>query len=67
MSTIELITRAKSFHQHAGFNPERYDYKVSLTPTGKSVKAYEKGAQTNYYVAFYNSKSGRTITPLRSF
>jgi hypothetical protein len=66
MSTTELITRAKEFHKHAGFNPARYDYKLSSTFQGKTVKAYEIGTQVSYVVANYNSKSGRTITPLRS-
>lgn len=66
MSTTELITRAKEFHKYAGFNPERYEYKHKHTIGGQSVVAYEIGTQASYPVAFYNSKSGRTITPLRS-
>ena len=66
MSTTELITRAKEFHKYAGFNPSRYEYKAKMTAMGKEVRAYEVGTQVNYPVAYYNSKSGRTITPLRT-
>lgn len=65
MKTTELITRAQEFHKYAGFNPARYEYKARATSLGKEVRAYELGTQVNYPVAFYNSKSGRTITPLR--
>lgn len=66
MSTTELITRAKEFHRYAGFNPERYTYEATMTITGKAVKAYELGTQASYFVAFYESKSGRVRTPLRT-
>lgn len=66
MSTSELITRAKEFHEYAGFNPQRYEYKVTSIFQGKTVKAFEIGTQASYVVCNYNSKSGRTITPLRS-
>lgn len=66
MSTTELITRAKEFHKYAGFNPSRYEYKLTSTFQGKAVTAFEIGTQVSYVVANYNSKSGRTITPLRS-
>lgn len=66
MSTTELITRAKEFHRYAGFNPDKYEYKAKMTISGKSVTAYEIGTQASYIVANYNSKSGRTITPLRT-
>ncbi len=66
MSTTELINRAKDFHKHAGFNPARYEYKVTSIFTGKTVKAFEIGSQVSYVVANYNSKDGRVISELRS-
>jgi hypothetical protein len=67
MSSTELIERAKQFHKDAGHDPDKYEYKERISPCGQDVKAYEIGTEREYFVAFYNSKSGRVVSALETF